>query len=453
MAGLFGISVKQGYDQADFLNELFHGTFYQQLQGEQYSGMSSYRPKRKNIEIKTHKGLFRPTFTGDMGGLEGTEAIGYCGPFREPYYFRSRQGESSICYSGNILNRPEIITDFLNFGHTLEREDDIEIMAKMLAQGNGITDGIVRITQGIQGSVSLMYLHESGIWATTYPGHWPLVVGQKSGAMAIASDSAGFSNLGFEIVRDLEPGEIVCLKDGQLHSVLMNTPAKPQFCSFWWVYTGFASSVFRSIPASLVRKMLGAALAQRDIAAGFIPDVVIPVPDSGRFHAIGYKREFDRQFMEGKIDRVPFYDEGLLKYPYSGRSFTPQTQEERDKEATVKILVSSELYEGKILVACDDSVVRGTQTKNSLVPKMKSLGVKEVHLRISNPELRSYCPFGKTTKNDELFALRFPDNADKAKKLGVDGIGYNRLEDLRTIFAELGIPSEMLCVDCDCLKD
>ena len=106
--------------------------------------------------------------------------------------------------------------------------------------------------------------------------------------------------------------------------------------------------MFEGIPASLVRKRLGAALARRDIERGFVPDIVIPVPDSGRFHAIGYHQEFCRQMMAGKIDRIPLYDELLLKYPYAGRSFIPPDQKQRDREARIKLLVSGEDCEGKV---------------------------------------------------------------------------------------------------------
>ena len=192
----------------------------------------------------------------------------------------------------------------------------------------------------------MLILSEEGVYAARGPaGHWPLVLGVKDGAVAAASESGGFANIGFKLLRDVEPGEIVLLKNGQLETK-GKTQARTQVCSFYWVYTGFPNSVFEGLPSSLVRKRLGAALARRDIERGFAPDVVIPVPDSGRFHAIGYHQEFCRQAAEGRVKKIPLYDELLLKYPYAGRSFIPQDQKQRDREARVKQLASGERLRG-----------------------------------------------------------------------------------------------------------
>jgi amidophosphoribosyltransferase len=218
-----------------------------------------------------------------------------------------------------------------------------------------------------------------------------------------------------------------------------------RLCSFYWVYTGFPNNVFEGIPDSLVRKKLGAALASRDIERGFIPDVVIPVPDSGRFHAIGYQQEFCRQLMAGKIDRAPLYDELLMKYPYAGRSFIPQERTERDREARIKQLPSGEDCAGKIVAVCDDSIVRGTQAQTQLVPKLRGTGVKEIHFRISYPELRSHCRWGKTTRKGEVLACRIPDKRERAAYLGVDGLEYNTVGDVADA---IGQPLDRLCVEC-----
>ncbi|MDP2910181.1 MAG: hypothetical protein Q8N58_00100, partial [bacterium] len=226
-----------------------------------------------------------------------------------------------------------------------------------------------------------------------------------------------------------------------------------QICSFIWVYTAFPNGVFNGIPASLVRKRLGALLAQRDIKNGFIADRVAPVPYSGGSHAIGYHNEFCRQIIAGKIARLPFYDEVLLKYPYAGRSYTPQDEKRRRTEARIKLLTSAEDYRGQILVVCDDSIVRGTQTSENLVPKLESMGFKEVHFRISNPELLSHCPAGKTTKRGELFAAKIPLKQERIRFLNsksersiVKSLEYNVVDDLEKA---IGLPLDQLCVDCD----
>jgi amidophosphoribosyltransferase len=445
LAGLFALSVDASFGNDAFLEDLFWGTFYHQHLGEAYAGLSTC--KDGVFQIRTHRGRFRSTFSDDLGGLVGTEGIGYCGIVREPYFTDSRLGKLSACFSGNITNLDELLGRFKGQGHVFTRGDDIEILTVLIAHGNSVAEGIQKAFCEAKGALSLLVLTADGVYAARSPaGHWPLIIGEKDGAVVAASESGGFSNLGYRRVRDVEPGEIIRLKDGRWETMCKTECQRRQACSFYWVYTGFPSSVFEGVPDSLVRKRLGAALAARDIAKGFIPDVVIPVPDSGRFHAIGYQQEFCRQMMAGKISRVPLYDELLLKYPYAGRSFTPRDQKQRVKEARIKLLASGEDCTGKVVVVCDDSIVRGTQSQMDLVPKLRGAGVKEIHFRISNPELRSYCPWGKTTKKGELLADRIPAHADRARYLGVEDLQYNTIEDLA---AAIGRPLETLCVDCD----
>lgn len=444
MPGLFALSINPQTYQGDFLETLFHGTFYHQHLGEEYAGLSTFSDGR--FVIRTHRGLFRATFSRDLEGMWGTEGIGYCGPVREPHFSESRLGRLACCFSGNVTNLEELVERFKSFGHTFTRGDDIEIITMLVAQGNAVVDGLQKMSREVEGAFSLLILSEEGIYAVRGPaGHWPLVIGSKEGAVVAASESGGFANLGFRRVRDVEPGEIVLLKNGQCETRGRLPECKAQVCSFYWVYTGFPNNVLEGVPDSLVRKRLGAALARRDIQRGFVPDVVIPVPDSGRFHAIGYHQEFCRQMMAGRIPRVPLYDELLLKYPYAGRSFIPQEQRLRDREARVKLLASGEDCTGKVVAVCDDSIVRGTQAQTDLVPKLRQTGVAEIHFRISNPELRSHCRWGKTTQKGEVLAGRIPAIADRVKYLGVEGLEYNTIEDLAEA---IGRPIESLCVDC-----
>ncbi|MFB3777019.1 MAG: hypothetical protein ACE141_05385 [Bryobacteraceae bacterium] len=444
MPGLFGLSIHPGSYQGNFLEDLFRGTFYHQHLGEAYSGLSTMAGGQ--FRIRTHRGLFRPTFSQDLGGMEGSEGIGYCGAVREPYFSDSRLGKLSACFSGNIGNRAALMDRFKRFGHVFTVGDDIEIITKLVAQGSSVVEGIQKLSEEVEGAFSLLILTEEGVYAARCAtGHWPLVLGEKEGAVAVASESGGFANFGFRLARDVEPGEIVLLKSGRIETKGRVPVKRVQACSFYWVYTGFPNNVFEGVPGSLVRKRLGAALARRDIDRGFIPDIVIPVPDSGRFHAIGYHQEFCRQASDGRIQRLPVYDELLLKYPYAGRSFIPQDQKQRDREAHIKLLAGSEDCRGKIVAVCDDSIVRGTQAQTDLVPKLRLTGVAEIHFRIANPELRSHCRWGKTTQKGEVLAGRIPAIEDRARFLGVEGLEYNTIEDLAEA---IGHPRENLCVDC-----
>ena len=446
MPGFFVLSIDTKKFQDDFLDDLFGQTFYQQHLGEDYAGIATC--KDVEINIRTHRGLFRPTFTNDMVGLEGNTGIGYCGDNREPILVDSNLGDFAICFSGNITNRDELIAKLKSGGHSFAWGGvDIEIIAKLIAQGEGYVDGIKKMNDQIEGAYSVAILTPDGIYIASDPsGRWPVVIGEKAGAVAATTDPCGFTNWGFNYKQDIEPGEIVLMKNDKARVVSKMPRGKIQICTFVWVYTNFPNSIFKKVPVSAVRKRLGAILAKRDIKRGFIPDTVSPVPDSGRFCAIGYHQEFCRQMNEKKLDRIPEYDELLVKYPYSGRSYPRSSQAKRNLEAQIKQLRSGETYSDKKVVVCDDSVRRGTQIERNLVPKLRSLGISEIHFRISNPDSFSYCPWGKTIQKGELLAPRIPSIKKRAKFLGIDSLEHTTVQELAQA---IGLPLETLCIDCD----
>jgi amidophosphoribosyltransferase len=446
MPGFFVLSIDSKKYAGDLLNDLFWQTFYQQHLGEDYAGLATYNGGE--INIRTHRGLFRPTFSEDMLGLEGTMGIGYCGDNREPILVDSKLGEFAACFSGNIINQDELVERFKTYGHSFAWGGvDIEIITKLIAQGEGFVDGIKKMNNEIKGAFSLSILTPEGIYIACDPnGRWPLIIGKKTGAVVATTDPIGFENLGFSYQRDVEPGEIVLLKDDYAKTKGKISSTRTQVCTFVWVYTNFPNAVFKNIPVTAVRKRLGAILARRDIKQGFIPDIVAPVPDSGRFCAIGYHQEFCRQINEKKIDRIPEYDEVLIKYPYAGRSYPRSKKAERDLEAHIKQLGSGEKYPGKTVVVCDDSIRRGTQTEKTLVPKLRTLGIKEIHVRISNPDSLSYCRWGKTIQKGELLATRIPSIQKRIEFLGIESLEHPTVQELAEA---IGLPLEMLCVDCD----
>ncbi len=445
MAGIFAISVDPGRYGGDFKEDFFKGTLYQQHLGEKQSGVAVYNGSE--IVARSCSGLFRSNF--QKGSLDGSEAIGYCGLNQEPSLHQTRIGGVAACFSGNITNHHSLKMELLLSGQTFGKGDEIETIVKLLVEEGSLIDGIFNLTQKIKGSCALVALNGSGIYAATFPGHWPLVIGEKKGAVALSTDSSGFRNIGFRIVRSLEPGEIVSMKWGEIRTEKVIPLESKKICSFFFVYTAFPTGLFNQVLVSEVRKKLGAALARRDIQRGFIPDLVAPIPDSGRFNAIGYHQEFCRQANKGEIDKIPLFDEVLLKYPYTGRSFTATDKEARKWEADIKLLGSNDDYQGQKLVVCDDSIVRGTQAQTQLVPKLRRLGFSEIHFRISNPELFSRCLWGNTTKEGEFFSLRYPSLESKKRALEIDGIEFNNRTDL---IEAIGLPKHLVCQDCSFKK-
>jgi len=479
MAGLFGLSINPETYEGDFKEDLFWGTSYLTHLSEEKSGLAAF--KKNWITHDSKPGLFAPNFKNRMADFDGTEAIGYCGQAEEPFLGDSELGPLCACFIGNIINSENLLSKIKKSGGLVERGDEVEVILNLIAQGaingKGIVKGIKSMTRKIKGAYSLLMLTRDGIYAVCCPNYrWPLVIGQKKGAVVVGAESGGFDNLDFKLVRDIEPGEILLIKNGSFKQVGVIPAPNPKICTFRWVYTDFVNSIIKGIPTSLVRKRLGVALARRDIKKGFIPHIVIPVPDSGRLHAIGYYQEFVRQMMLGRIKKIPFYDEYLHKYGFS-RSFLRPTHEERQKTAHYKIVISGETINhflkmleeagldeiledikvtGRIIIViCDDSVVRGIQIESNLAPKVtKVFEVKteggtlikvEIHVRSSNPELLSHCPWGKTTKKGETLAQQCPKIEDRIKRMGIDGLGYSTINDL--VWA-IGLPKEKLCVDC-----
>jgi amidophosphoribosyltransferase len=448
MPGIIGMSCSE--NKKDFTTDLFKGVFYQQHWNEEWAGLVVYDPIKRRFLVNNRPGLFRAAFEGRMNDFQGTEAIGYCGIAKEPLEIDAKIGKMCLCFSGSINNcltlKEQLKNQGISFSERTGNDLEIEVIANLIAQGKDVADGIKRMTEKIYGSYTILILTEEKTFAARSPdGHWCLTLGRKKGEVVIASSSAGFSNLGLTIERELEPGEIISMRDGQWKREGIIPSRKVQSCSFLGVYSDFPSGKFQGIPISLIRKRLGASLAQKDIEKGFIPDIVAPIPDSGRFHAIGYHQEFCRQANTGRIKRVPFYDELLLKWAYAGRSFTPQNKEKREFEADIKILPSSEDYQGMTVVIVDDSIVRGTQARTNLVSKLRLLGIKEIHLRIANPELLSHCRRGKTTKHGECLAVQIPSKEERTKFLGVESLKYNTIDEL---VRAIGLPQEQLCVDC-----
>ncbi|NQU82797.1 MAG: hypothetical protein HQ539_02510 [Parcubacteria group bacterium] len=451
-SGMFALSVGQEYKEP-FRQDAFLGSFYQQHFSEDYGGFAFLRGSGLDV-LEPKTGLFRPNFESSIQGLNSdiTEAVGYCGPSSEPRYpLDSKLGRITGCFSGNVSNCAEQVDEFKAFGHTFVEGDDIEVILRRIIQGSDIADGILSMSKVIEGSYALIVMSEKegGMYAVSYPGHWPLIVGVKKGTVALATDPSGFNNLGLSIERELEPGEIVFIKNGELKTCATIPGAEGKVCGFLFWYSAFPAFVYRGVVASEVREASGALLAKRDIEAGFIPDVVTPISYSGDFHAQGYMQEFCRSINAGLVDRIPLPVTPLIRYPYAGRSFTPQDAEARAREAFIKQVPSSSRFRDIDIKFTDDSIVRGTQLKGSLIPKLRALGFTGVHAGISYAELVRGCHFCKAAKEDgDLLAIQHLDLEERKDHLGLTGLDYNTLDDLIKVLAKLGLPEEQVCLDC-----
>ena len=425
--GVFAIS-----SDKNIIDDLFLGAFYLQHRGQQYCGIASY-DGQGDIKLKTHRGLVRDRFTEDLKGLEGFIGISHASlKDRQPIKLDSRMGEFTICFSGNVINKEELVNKLKQQGHSFYTDSDIEVIAKLIAQGDDFVSGIELMAGQVRGAYSLAILSKGKIYAARDKHAFrPVIIGKRNGAVAVASESCAFNNLGISIVRDVKPGEIIEIEAGEFKTKKTIPSPFTQYCSFEWVYTANAASIIDGLSVDIARRNLGAALARNYPVDA---DVVAAVPNSGIGHAIGYAQE----------SGIPF-DNVFIKYDYASRSYTQPTQEARDREAKLKLIPVSEKIRGRRVVLCDDSIVRGTQMKNDLVVKLRNNGVKEIHVRIACPPLKAPCLYGVATRSkNELVAAR--RSVEEIRKyIGVDSLAYNTLED---VGKALGRPLDQICVSC-----
>jgi len=458
MSGIFGIVTKNNCNQ-----DLFYGTDYHSHLGTQFGGLAVWG---KELMRKIHDingSQFKAKFYEDYQKLQGPMGIGVISAKDEqPICVNSKFGPFAIVTNGFIDNAAALAAQLYKEGQSFSEVTDgtvnlTELAAKMIIRGNSLVDGIEDMFSKIEGSCSLLILAKEGIYAARDRyGYTPLVVGRRGKDWAVTSETTAFSNLGFKIVKYLQPGEIVVLDKSGMKSKRKGGKTN-QICAFLWIYTGFPASSYEGITVETVRERCGKFLAKGDKVK---IDLVSGIPDSGTTHAIGYAME----------SKVPFR-RPLVKYtPAFDRSYTPPSQETRDLIAKMKLIPVQEIIKNSRIVICDDSIVRGTQLKNFTIQKLKECGVKEIHLRIACPPLMFPCKFNYSTRSiHELAARRalkaiegkdsedvrayLDEDSPKYKKMvswinkeiGATTLKYQKLNDM--VYA-IGLPKNELCLYC-----
>lgn len=459
MSGLFGVISDKNCNEM-----LFLGTDYHSHMGTQYGGLAVFKDgkiKKKIHELSTSQ--FKSKFYEDFKKLNGNSGIGVISASNEqPLIFESRFGLFALCITGHIVNKEELSKELIEGGTSFtELSGDsvniTELTAKLICTGNSLLDGITKMFEKIKGSVTLLLLNKDGVYAARdRNGYFPLIIGKGEGTWAVASETCAFSNLRITPEKFLGPGEVVLLTENGMKTIKKNGDVNT-ICTFLWIYTGFPTSDYEGINAELVRERCGRALAERD---NIKADMVAGVPDSGIAHAVGY----------AMASGLP-YRRPLVKYtPGYGRSYTPPSQEIRDKIAFMKLIANKDVISGNRIVICEDSIVRGTQLRNYTAVKLFEGGAKEVHVRPACPPLMFPCCFNISTRSaSELVARRAindlegkdtedvteytdPDS-DKYKKmvdwickdLKVTSLTYQRLDDM---VKAVGLPPDRLCLYC-----
>ncbi|MFC1557211.1 amidophosphoribosyltransferase [candidate division KSB1 bacterium] len=434
MSGIFGI-----YSSRNCVEDLIWGTSYLQHRGQKFCGWAA--SSNGKMMYTSHSGKLREKINfREAKDVDANTGIGVVSSGdRQPVSELSRFGEFFLVYDGNIIGAKELKEELLGEGHSFSGYydpsyiPDTVLIGKILAL-KGPVDGIEQLSKRISGDYSILLLTKEGLIASRGWGRKPLILGKSEESFVVSSESCAFPNLGIEIERDVNPGEIILI-DTKGFSTLKQLSIEPvKYGTFEWVYTANASSVIDGVSVEIFRNKIGAKLAERYPVDA---DVVSEIPNSGIGYAIGYSNRSG--IPHGRI---------FVKYDYADRSFTQATEEERETEAKRKLIPLNPIIKQKRVIITDDSIVRGTQTKESHVPRLKEAGALEVHARIGCPLLKDKCNYGKTTKKKgEILSVKMGMTNDDDVKvfLGLDSIGFALPEDLAEAS---GKPLNQLCLSC-----
>ncbi len=465
MGGFFGVATKR-----DCVLELFYGIDYHSHLGTRRGGMATYGEGGFNRAIHNiENSPFRTKFDRDVGEMKGYLGIGCISDFEpQPLLIQSHLGSFAITTVGKINNFDELLKEIYKDGPAHFQEmtngqiNATELVAALICKRDSLVEGIRYVQEAVDGSMTLLLMTKDGIYAARDRfGRTPCVIGQKEDAYCVSFESFSYINLGYTDYKELGPGEIVRIRPDGVE-VLAPAGKDMRICSFLWVYYGYPTSAYEGINVEQMRYNCGSMLAKRD-GDTVEPDIVAGVPDSGIAHAVGYSNE----------SGIP-YARPFIKYtPTWPRSFMPTNQNQRELIARMKLIPVQALIRDKRLLLIDDSIVRGTQLRDTTEFLYRS-GAKEVHVRPACPPLIYGCKFlnfSRSKSEMELITRRvigeqegngvseevLEEYADPCscryarmleeirKKLNFTTLRYHRLDDL---LASIGLEPCKVCTYC-----
>ena len=463
MGGFFGT-----VSQQDCVADLFYGTDYNSHLGTRRGGMATYNAEERSFTRSIHNlesSYFRTKFEPLLGRFAGSRSgIGIISDTdAQPLVINSHLGRFAIVTVAKINNldalAQQLLDQHMHFAELSSgKTNQTELVALLLIQGKTFVEGIENVFRHIDGSCSMLLLTDDGIIAARDDwGRTPIVIGRKEGAYAATTESTAFPNLDYTIDRFLGPGEVVRLRADGIEQ-LRAPQDHQQICSFLWVYYGFPTSTYEGRNVEEMRFDNGQMMAAEDDTE---IDCVCGIPDSGVGMALGYAAGLGKP-----------YQRAISKYtPTWPRSFTPANQEMRQLVAKMKLIPNRDLLNGKRVLFCDDSIVRGTQLRDN-VSVLFDDGVKEVHMRIACPPLIYGCPYigftssksdmelitrriigeleGDPNKNLERYATTDSPEYTRLveiirERLGLTSLRFNKLE---TLVKAIGLPKCKLCTHC-----
>ncbi|MCQ2353049.1 MAG: amidophosphoribosyltransferase [Victivallaceae bacterium] len=468
MGGFFGV-----VSSFNCVDDLFYGTDYHSHLGTRRGGLA-IRQENGRMFRSIHditNAQFRSKFDGELDNLCGCAGIGVISDTEDqPLLITGKLGSFAIVTVGKINNQDEIIRKLFDGGYSHLSESSngevnpTELVSMLICRKDTFAAGLEYAQKVIDGSCSILLLTEKSVYAARDRyGRTPVIIGEKEGAYAVSMESSAFPNLDYKEKYELGPGEIVELTQDKV--IVHHEAAETmKICTFFWVYFGYPSSCYEGANAECARYRNGASLASGDKDMLSEIDSICGIPDSGIAHAIGYSNATDKPYLRSFVKYTPTW----------ARSFMPQNQSRRDLVAKLKLIPVKEQIEGKRLLFCDDSIVRGTQLRDT-VKRLYADGVKAVHMRSACPPLLFGCRFlnfsrsrsemdlaarraiarlEKTTEiTDEILEKYLVYNSPEylamveeiRKELNLSTLKFQSLDGL---LSAIGIPKEKLCTYC-----
>ena len=430
MGGFFGIASAN-----DCVTDVFFGTDYHSHLGTRRGGMAAFSPElgfQRSIH-SIENSPFRTKFEKDADGMRGKLCIGCISDSDpQPILVTSKLGLYAVCNVGIMNNAAELSAELLENGcanfeaMSSGKINSSAVIGALIAQKNSFTEGIRYAQEKIDGTMSLIILTKDCIIAARdKAGRLPIIIGKREDGYCVSQESFAFQKLGYSTFRELSAGEIVRVTENGCETLSEGSENATRICSFLWTYYGYPTAVYEGVTVEGMRNRNGELMAQADIDNNCLPDVdyVCGIPDSGTAHAIGYANR----------SGIPFARPFIKYTPTWPRSFMPQSQAMRNQVAKMKLIPVHELIDGKRLLFIDDSIVRGTQMRET-VEFLYENGAKEVHMRSACPPIMHGCRFlnfSRSTSELELIARQIIQEAE-----GDEGVKF--LEEYSNSHTERG---------------
>src|SRR6202047_2842193 len=434
--GLFGVF---GHPNAAVLT--YYGLFALQHRGQESAGIVTNSGPGTSFLVHKDMGLVSQVFgQAELQQLKGTRAIGHTRysttgtstiKNAQPFVVDCVRGQMAIAHNGNLINADVLRDELERKGSIFQTTADSEIILHLLAQPLDNGSSTLAPLRRIEGAFSLLIMSERELIAVRDPFGWrPLSLGKLDGAYVLASETCALDLIHAEFIREIKPGEVLIIDENGLRSEFPFPPENPAFCMFEYVYFARPDSIIGGVTVGKVRTEMGRELARQFPVEA---DIVVPVPDSGNYAALGFAEEL----------KIPF-GHAFVRNHYIGRTFLQPSQLIRDFDVRVKLNLIKEMVEGKRVVVVDDSIVRGTTARARIV-NLREAGAKEVHMRVSCPPHRFACHYGIDFPDPQKLIANQMSMEEIQKYLGVDSLGYL---DIGGMVRATGLPRDHFCLAC-----